>query len=72
MANIPMILFRDEPLEEPWNRIGKRLFDIIFSSLVLLLFSPLYVVLAIAVKLSSPGPVFFKQKRIHIKKGFAR
>ncbi|MDO4523697.1 MAG: undecaprenyl-phosphate glucose phosphotransferase [Bacteroidales bacterium] len=63
VANIPMILFRDEPLEEPWNRTGKRLFDIIFSSLVLLLFSPLYVVLAIAVKLSSPGPVFFKQKR---------
>ena len=63
VANIPMILFRDEPLEEPWNRTGKRLFDIIFSLLVLMLLSPLYVLLAIAVKLSSPGPVFFKQKR---------
>lgn len=63
VADIPMILFRDEPLEEPWNSTGKRLFDIVFSMLVLLLFSPVYLIVAIAVKLSSPGPVFFKQKR---------
>ena len=63
VANVPMILFRDEPLEEPLNRTGKRLFDIVFSLFVLLLFSPVYLILAIAVKLSSPGPVFFKQKR---------
>ncbi len=63
VANIPMILFRDEPLEEPWNRLGKRLFDIVFSVLVLLLLSPVYLIVAIAVKFSSPGPIFFKQKR---------
>ncbi|MCQ2189243.1 MAG: undecaprenyl-phosphate glucose phosphotransferase [Paludibacteraceae bacterium] len=63
VANIPMILFRDEPLEEPWNRLAKRIFDILFSALVLVVFSPIYIMVAIAVKFSSPGPIFFKQKR---------
>ncbi len=63
VANVPMILFRDEPLEEPWNSLGKRLFDVVFSFFVLILLSPVYLIVAIAVKLSSPGPVFFKQKR---------
>lgn len=63
VANVPMILFRDEPLEEPWNSLGKRLFDIVFSLVVLIVLSPVYLIVAIAVKFSSPGPVFFKQKR---------
>jgi len=63
VANVPMILFRDEPLEEPWNSLGKRLFDVVFSFFVLILLSPVYLIVAIAVKLSSPGPVFFRQKR---------
>lgn len=39
---------------------SKRAIDIIVSSAVLLLLSPVYLVLAIAVKLSSPGPVFYR------------
>ena len=42
----------------------KRFFDIFFSLLALLVFSPLYVVLAILVKTTSKGPVFFKQDRV--------
>ncbi|WP_424193397.1 undecaprenyl-phosphate glucose phosphotransferase [Ampullimonas aquatilis] len=45
------------------NGIVKRLSDIVISALVLLLISPLLLVVAAGVKLSSPGPVFFKQKR---------
>lgn len=63
VADMPMILFREEPLEEPWNRLGKRIFDILFSLCVLITLSPVYLFVAIAVKLSSPGPIFFKQKR---------
>lgn len=63
VVNIPMILFRDEPLEEPWNSLGKRLFDIVFSLIILVVFSPVYLIVAIAVKLSSPGPIFFRQLR---------
>lgn len=42
----------------------KRLFDFAFSILLLVLFSPLLVLLAVMIKLDSKGPVFFKQKRI--------
>ena len=42
----------------------KRFFDIFLSSLAIVVFSPLYIVLAILVKCSSKGPVFFKQERI--------
>ncbi len=46
----------------------KRLFDILFSSLVLLLVSPVLIAVAIAIKLDSPGPVFYRSDRIG-KKG---
>ena len=42
----------------------KRLMDIVFSALGMILLSPLYLLIAAAVKLSSPGPVFFKQVRV--------
>ena len=42
----------------------KRFFDILLSLLAIIVFSPLYIVIAIIVKCSSKGPVFFKQERI--------
>lgn len=42
----------------------KRFFDILLSLLAIVVFSPLYLILAILVKLTSKGPIFFKQKRI--------
>ncbi len=42
----------------------KRLFDIILSIFILILSSPILLVLAIAIKIDSPGPVIFKQKRL--------
>jgi exopolysaccharide biosynthesis polyprenyl glycosylphosphotransferase len=47
-----------------WQRSLKRIMDICVSIICLLLLSPLYIGLMIAVKLSSPGPVFFKQERL--------
>ena len=46
------------------NIIIKTLEDKILSALILLLISPLFIVIAIAVKLSSPGPIFFRQQRV--------
>ncbi len=43
---------------------AKRLFDIIFSSLVLIVFSPFYLILALLIALSSPGPIFYVQQRV--------
>lgn len=45
------------------HRIQKRLFDAAASGLAILMLSPLFIIIAIAVKLSSPGPVFFRQPR---------
>ncbi len=61
---IPVITLREEPLQDELNRIIKRLFDIIISSLVLLLIYPwLIPLVSLAVKTSSKGPIFFKQLR---------
>ena len=46
------------------TRALKRAFDIVFSLTALLMLSPVSLILAILVKLTSPGPVFFKQKRV--------
>lgn len=42
----------------------KRFFDILLSLLTIIVFSPLYIILAILVKCTSKGPIFFKQERI--------
>ncbi len=47
-----------------WQRLIKRLIDIAASFVFLLLLSPLYVYVALRVRLSSKGPIFFKQERI--------
>ena len=44
----------------------KRAFDVLVSSFILLLTSPVYLACALAVKLSSPGPVFFRQERVGV------
>ena len=46
----------------------KRLIDIILSTLGLIILSPVFLILIIAIKLDSPGPVLFKQKRVGIHK----
>ncbi|WP_112182129.1 MULTISPECIES: sugar transferase [Paraliobacillus] len=46
----------------------KRLLDIVLSLIGLLLLSPIFIILIIAIKLDSRGPVFFKQKRVGIFK----
>ncbi|MDE5990371.1 MAG: sugar transferase [Clostridia bacterium] len=42
----------------------KRVFDIVFSFLMLILLSPLFLILAIAIKADSKGPVFYRQERV--------
>lgn len=47
-----------------WQKQLKRILDIVVSSLVLLILSPLYAFLALKVKLSSKGPIFYLQERV--------
>lgn len=51
------------PLEEPLNRLMKRTFDIVVSIITLVLTSLLLPVVAIAIKVQSPGPLLFRQRR---------
>ena len=44
--------------------VWKRAFDIIFSSVAIIILSPIFIITAIAIKLESPGPVLFKSKRV--------
>ena len=47
-----------------YNKFIKRLIDIVLSSIGIVVLSPVFLVLAIAIKIDDPGPVFFRQKRI--------
>ncbi|MGA9382668.1 MAG: sugar transferase, partial [Phormidium sp.] len=47
-----------------YRNLAQRSFDIIFSLAVLILFSPIYLLLAFLIAISSPGPIFYLQKRI--------
>ena len=51
-----------------YRKFGKRLVDIVLSGIALIPLSVVYLVLAIAIKVDDPGPVFFRQKRVGLHK----
>jgi Undecaprenyl-phosphate glucose phosphotransferase len=59
----PVVLVTESP-EQGWNSVLKRAFDIVLSALLLAALSPLLLLLAIVVKLDSPGPVLYTQERV--------
>lgn len=59
---VPMLDILDRPIRD-WDSVAKRIFDVFFSIVALLLLWPVFIGAAIAVKLSSKGPVLFVQKR---------
>ena len=64
LDGLPLLVMRRIPLENLGNAFVKRTADILLSSLILIVFSPLMLICAIGVKLSSPGPIIFAQQRI--------
>ncbi len=62
VAGLPVINLSSTPMEG-FNRVVKEIEDRVLAMLILLLISPLLLAIAIGVKLSSPGPVFFRQLR---------
>jgi putative colanic acid biosynthesis UDP-glucose lipid carrier transferase len=62
VGGMPVIAIRESPFMG-LNSTVKRASDIVLSSIILLLLTPLLLVIALAVKLSSPGPVIFRQRR---------
>ncbi len=62
---VPVSKLRNEPLDNRWSRMAKRAFDIVFSlGVIVFVFTWLFPILALVIKLSSKGPVFFKQTRL--------
>ncbi len=60
---MPFVHLRESPLHG-WNQVAKRVFDIVFSAIALAALSPVLLALAALVKLTSPGPVLYRQERM--------
>ncbi len=64
LNGLPVINIRHVPLTNTLNSMAKRVVDIVGSLFALVLFSPVFLVVAILVKCTSPGPIIFKQERV--------
>lgn len=64
LLGLPVINIRHVPLTNTFNAVVKRTVDIIGSVVAIILFSPLMLLAAIAIKLTSPGPLIYKQERV--------
>jgi Undecaprenyl-phosphate glucose phosphotransferase len=64
LKGIPIVSVYDTPLNSASARLVKRLEDATLSSIILLMISPIMIALAIGVKLTSPGPIFYRQTRV--------
>ena len=62
IGNVPVLDVFDKPITD-WDVVMKWLFDKIVGSILIVLAAPIMLVTAIAIKLDSRGPVFFKQRR---------
>ncbi|MCR5031245.1 MAG: undecaprenyl-phosphate glucose phosphotransferase [Lachnospiraceae bacterium] len=64
LQGLPVVNIRNVPLSDSYNRVFKRLMDILGSLFGIILTSPIMLIAALGVKLTSKGPVIFKQTRI--------
>ncbi len=63
ISGYPLIGIRNVPLENIFNRIIKRITDVTLASIGLIFCLPIFLLAILSIKLSSPGPIFFFQKR---------
>ena len=64
VEDIPIINIRYVPLDDNFNKFLKYLSDYLISIVAIIITSPIMIITAIAIKLTSPGPIIFKQERI--------
>lgn len=64
IESVPLLSVRREPLQAAYNRVLKRSFDILFSlGIIVFIFPFLFIILGAMIKISSRGPIIFKQRR---------
>ncbi len=68
VGSVKLIRLRTTPLDAPFNAFCKRTMDVLGSACLLIVLSPVFLAVAIAVKMSSPGPILFRQKRVGLNK----
>lgn len=61
---IPVMSIRDVPLDRPLNKFIKRALDIVISFLMIVISSPLMLLTALIIRITSPGKIIFRQKRV--------
>lgn len=64
VGNIPIINIHSTPLDNRANAFIKRLIDVVGAAILIVLSSPIMLIAAIGTRLSSPGPILFKQTRV--------
>ncbi len=64
LQGLPVINIRYVPLNSTFNRMVKRLVDIVGSLVGILIFSPVMLLTALTIKITSPGPLIYKQERV--------
>ncbi len=64
VQGLPVINIRRVPLSSSFNKFIKRFTDIVIGSLCLLIFSPLMLIVSVLVKITSKGPVIYRQERV--------
>ncbi len=63
IKGIPLVELKRTPLDG-WGRVAKRAVDLLGSGAGLVLLAPLFIIVAVLIKIDSPGPVFFRQIRV--------
>ena len=64
LQGLPVIHIRRVPLNDPVNAMVKRAVDIVGAIVGIVLFSPIMLIVAVLIKLTSPGPIIFCQERV--------
>jgi exopolysaccharide biosynthesis polyprenyl glycosylphosphotransferase len=67
LHGIPVMTIQSGPVDS-WQLVMKRLIDMLGSAALLLVLAPLFAVVALLIRLDSPGPVFFAQERVGLNK----
>lgn len=66
LGGLPLMSIKRSPLDRGWNRLLKRALDLAGSLFGLIVLSPVLLLIAVLVKLDSPGPAFFVQERVGV------
>jgi exopolysaccharide biosynthesis polyprenyl glycosylphosphotransferase len=67
LQGVPVMTIQSGPADS-WQLVMKRLIDIVGSIALLIAFAPLFAVVALLIRLDSPGPLFFAQERVGLNK----